>query len=95
METARRLSNETREAPPAPKVVERFNQEVRRRERVIRIFPNEESAVRLIGAIFLEIDEVWFSGPRYFDMTEYWEWKANTEKRQKEVNSADNRINAA
>lgn len=30
--------------------VERLNQEVRRRERVIRIFPNEDSALRLLGA---------------------------------------------
>jgi putative transposase len=31
--------------------VERLNEEIRRRERVIRIFPNPESAVRLIGAV--------------------------------------------
>ena len=30
---------------------ERLNEEVRRRERVIRIFPNEDSAIRLIGAL--------------------------------------------
>lgn len=75
--------------------VERLNQEIRRRERVIRIFPNEESAVRLIGAVLVEIDEVWTTGKRYFDMAEYWEWKANTEKRQKEVNNADTQVNAA
>ena len=32
---------------------ERLNEEVRRRERVIRIFPNEASALRLIGALDL------------------------------------------
>lgn len=63
--------------------VERLNQEIRRRERVIRIFPNEESAIRLIGAVLVEIDEAWSCGPRYFDMTEYWEWKANMEKQHK------------
>lgn len=57
--------------------VERLNQEVRRRERVIRIFPNEESAIRLIGAVLMEIDEAWSTGHRYFDMAEYWEWKAS------------------
>lgn len=31
--------------------VERLNQETRRRERVIRIFPNEDSALRLLGAV--------------------------------------------
>ncbi len=51
-----------------------------RRERVIRIFPNEESAMRLIGAVLLEIEEAWTTGHYYFDMAEYWEWKFNTEK---------------
>ncbi|WP_062109024.1 IS256 family transposase [Bacillus niameyensis] len=34
--------------------LERLNQEVRRRERVIRIFPNTQSAFRLIGAVLME-----------------------------------------
>ncbi|MGE7942922.1 IS256 family transposase [Lysinibacillus xylanilyticus] len=37
--------------------LERLNQEVRRRERVIRIFPNNRSATRLIGAILMDRDE--------------------------------------
>ncbi|MEW6524852.1 MAG: transposase, partial [Bacillota bacterium] len=74
--------------------VERLNQEVRRRERVIRIFPNEESAMRLMGAVLLEIDEAWTTGHRYFDMAEYGEWKFNTEKQRKEV-SNDTQVNAA
>ena len=36
--------------------IERLNQEIRRRERVIRIFPNRESSLRLIGAFLLEYD---------------------------------------
>lgn len=39
--------------------VERLNQEVRRREKVIRIFPNVESAVRLIGSVLLDKHEDW------------------------------------
>jgi len=54
---------------------ERLNEEVRRRERVIRIFPNEDSAIRLIGALLSEFHEQWSTGKKYFDMAEYWEWK--------------------
>ncbi len=39
--------------------VERLNEEIRRRARVIRIFPNRESALRLLGALLMEQDEAW------------------------------------
>jgi putative transposase len=55
--------------------VERLNEEVRRRERVVRIFPNRESVVRLLGALLMEQDEAWTTGKRYFDMTAYWQWR--------------------
>ena len=55
--------------------MERLNEEIRRRERVIRIFPNEASALRLIGALLAEHHEGWSTGKRYFDMAEYFEWK--------------------
>ena len=54
---------------------ERLNEEVRRRERVIRIFPNDESALRLIGALLAEQNEVW-QERRYLDMDEFEQWKA-------------------
>lgn len=54
--------------------IERLNEEIRRRERVIRIFPNRESSLRLIGALLIEYDEKW-SGKKYLEMTEYYEWK--------------------
>ena len=56
---------------------ERLNEEIRRRERVIRIFPNEASAIRLIGAMLAEKHEVWSTGRKYFDMQEFFEWKKN------------------
>ncbi|NMA74974.1 MAG: IS256 family transposase [Bacteroidales bacterium] len=37
--------------------LERLNQEIRRRERVIRIFPNNQSAFRLIGSILMDYNE--------------------------------------
>lgn len=52
--------------------VERLNEEIRRRERVIRIFPNRESVIRLIGALLMEIDEAWTTGRQYLNMEEYW-----------------------
>ena len=54
---------------------ERLNEEIRRRERVIRIFPNDDSAGRLIGALLAEQHESWVAGRRYFDMEIYWQWK--------------------
>lgn len=38
-------------------VLERLNQEVRRREKVIRIFPNTQSAFRLIGAVLIDYQD--------------------------------------
>jgi len=60
--------------------VERLNEEVRRRERVIRIFPNRESVIRLIGALLMEQDEKWASGKKYLDMVEYLEWRESRPK---------------
>jgi len=54
--------------------VERLIEDVRRREKVIRIFPNKDSAWRYAGAVLVEIheDEI-TSKRRYLDMTEYEE----------------------
>ena len=55
-------------------MVERLNEEVRRRERVIRIFSYEFSAHRLIGAILMEIDERWSTGRLYLNIDILREW---------------------
>ena len=47
--------------------VERLNEEIRRRELIIRIFPTRDSALRLRGALLMEHDEVWTGDHRYFD----------------------------
>ena len=49
-------------------VLERLNQEIKRRTLVVRIFPNEDSALRLIRAIGVEIDEKWSCEQRYLNM---------------------------
>lgn len=65
--------------------VERLNAEVRRRERVIRIYPNRESVIRLIGALLMEQDEKWAAGKKYLDMAEYLEWRENRNKNSSKV----------
>ena len=52
-------------------MIERLNEELRRRERVIRIFPNAESVIRLLGAILLETHEQWISGRAYMNLDNY------------------------
>ena len=56
-------------------MLERYIQEIRRREKVIRIFPNMNSAERLVGAICGETHEGWSTGRRYLNMDEYFDWK--------------------
>jgi putative transposase len=50
--------------------LERLNQELKRRTRVIRIFPNRAACVRLVTAVCVEQSEEWESGRQYLDMTE-------------------------
>jgi putative transposase len=45
--------------------LERVNKEIRRRTRVVGIFPNEASCLRLISAILMEISEDWQIGKKY------------------------------
>lgn len=54
---------------------ERLNQEIRRRTRVVRIFPNEASAIRLISAVLMEISDQWETGRRYLDVGLLEGWK--------------------
>ena len=40
-------------------MLERLMRELKRRSRVVSIFPSEQSVIRLLGAILIEIDEKW------------------------------------
>jgi putative transposase len=50
--------------------LERFNQELKRRTRVVRIFPNRQACLRLVSALAVEQSEEWLTGRRYLDMEE-------------------------
>lgn len=62
---------------------ERLNEELRRRERVIRIFPSRASVLRLLGALLMELEEQWTTGHRYLTMETYWQGKLVAETAQK------------
>ena len=49
-------------------MLERLNEEIERRTRVVRIFPNEASCLRLIRALCCETHETWMEDNRYIDM---------------------------
>jgi transposase-like protein len=48
--------------------VERINKEIKRRTRVAVLFPNPESALRLVTEVLIEIHEDWVTGRQYLDM---------------------------
>ena len=45
--------------------LERVNKEIRRRTRVVGVFPNEASCLRLVSALLMEISEEWQIGKHY------------------------------
>jgi putative transposase len=50
--------------------LERLKQEIKRRTRVVRIFPNPEACLRLVSALAVEQSEEWLTGRRYLDISE-------------------------
>jgi transposase-like protein len=49
-------------------MLERLNEEIKRRTRVVRIFPNAESCLRLVRALTIEMHENWLEEHRYLNM---------------------------
>ena len=49
-------------------MLERLNQEIKRRTHVVRIFPNADSCLRLVRALAVEIHENWLEALRYLNM---------------------------
>jgi len=56
-------------------MLERLNQELKRRTHVVRIFPNAESCLRLVRALAVETHENWLEGTRYLNMQHLAEHK--------------------
>ena len=73
---AEALPGKYRERLRTTNMLERLIQEIRRREKVICIFPNKASAQRLVGALLAEKHEEWSTRRRYLTMEEFYEWRA-------------------
>jgi hypothetical protein len=56
-------------------MLERLNEEIRRRTYIVRIFPNTESCLRLVRALAVETNENWMEANRYINMGDLREHK--------------------
>ena len=50
--------------------LERLNREIKRRTRVVSIFPNNASCLRLVSAVLMEVNDDWEGGRVYLKMDE-------------------------
>jgi transposase-like protein len=64
------LPEQHRKRMRSTNMLERYNEEIKRRTRVVRIFPNEQSCIRLVVALAMETNEEWMAR-RYMNMN--WE----------------------
>ena len=62
-------------------MLERLNEELKRRTLVVRIFPNAESCLRLVRALAVEIHENWIEAMRYLNMDALAEQKKEAMRR--------------
>jgi len=67
-------------------MLERLHEEIKRRTRVARLFPNEASLLRLVSAIEMEISEDWIAGKKYLNMN------VEMENESESANSKEKRI---
>jgi putative transposase len=56
-------------------MLERLNEEIKRRTHVVRIFPNASSCLRLVRALAVETHENWLEANRYLNMDDLKEQK--------------------
>lgn len=69
-------------------MLERLNQELKRRTHVVRIFPNAESCLRLIRALAVETHENWLEATRYLNMAHLAEHKKEMRRRSEQTEAA-------
>ncbi len=62
-------------------MLERLNEEIKRRTHVVRIFPNAESCLRLVRALAVETHENWLEQHRYLNMDDLHEHKKEALRR--------------
>ena len=62
-------------------MLERLNEEIKRRTHVVRIFPNAESCLRLVRALAVETHENWLEQHRYLNMVDLHEHKKQALRR--------------
>ncbi len=65
--------------------LERFNQELKRRTRVVRIFPNPEACLRLVTALCVEQSEEWLASRVYLDMSKLQEAAPSASQEEEET----------
>lgn len=66
--TVLRLPPSHRKRLRTTNMLERLNQEIKRRTRVATLFPNEDSLLRLVSAVLMEVSEEWETGKVYLNM---------------------------
>ena len=52
-------------------LAERVNKEIKRRTKIVSIFPNNTACLRLVSAMLVELDEEWSQGNNYLNMSEF------------------------
>jgi transposase-like protein len=81
------LPSKYRQTLRTSNLIERENGEVRKREKVIKIFPNRESVIRLLGSVLLDDHNDWSTCKRALNMTEYYDKQSSIQVKLHKVSA--------